>query len=166
QLFNAIMVISVVGIFPLMWWMHYKGALIAFHWHAILILPLAVASLLCWMWVLCGIKRDMRAAQNNTALHNGIPHHGNLMSVAVTFLAALALWIIQVVLAVNLQMETGAIAFGVANVITNFLLIGGVWLICRLERGYSNKLDTFLSLSADDLEPEGSAKLTATAEPT
>lgn len=150
RIFNAIMVLSVAGLVPLMWWMYHQGAQMAFRWHGILLLPLSVAAWFCWRWVEHGIKRDMRAVRNNTALHNGIPHHGNLMSVAVTFLVALALWITQVVTAVNLHLETGAIAFGIANVTINFLLIGGVWLMCRIERGYSTRLDTFLSLPADD----------------
>lgn len=96
----------------------------------------------------------MKCVRNNMPLRNGIPHHGNLMSVSVTFLAALVLWSIQVIVAVNLRLETGAIVFGIANVITNFLLISGVWLMCRIERGYSTQLDTFLSFSADDLKAE------------
>jgi len=38
-------------------------------------------------------------------------------------------------------METGAVVFGLGNVLTNFLLIGCVWLMCRVERGYSVTLD-------------------------
>jgi len=32
--------------------------------------------------------------------------------------------------------------FGIANVIVNFDLIGSVWLICRVERGFSVTIDT------------------------
>jgi hypothetical protein len=42
-------------------------------------------------------------------------------------------------------MESGVVVFGLGNVLTNFLLIGAVWLLCRIERGYSVTLDKWPS---------------------
>jgi len=38
-------------------------------------------------------------------------------------------------------METGAIVFGIATIITNFMIIGIIQMMCRVERGYSNTID-------------------------
>jgi Na+-transporting methylmalonyl-CoA/oxaloacetate decarboxylase gamma subunit len=38
-------------------------------------------------------------------------------------------------------MEGGAIVFGIANGLTNFLLICTVYLMCRIERGFSVTVD-------------------------
>ena len=54
---------------------------------------------------------------------------------------ALGLWIAQVIITVNLNMETGAIVFSVANVITNFMILGIIQIMCRVERGYSITID-------------------------
>ena len=96
-------------------------------------------------------------------MHNGIPHHGLLIVVASQFLLLVGLWIVQVVISINMKMETGAIVFTVANVVTNFLQIGGVWLMCRVERGYGTVIDRNLSTSVDDLEAEASAEIKFTA---
>jgi hypothetical protein len=78
-------------------------------------------------------------------LHNGIPHHGVLIVISTKYLVALVVWVVQIAVAVNLSMETGAVVFGLGNVLTNFLLIGCVWLICRVERGNSVALDKWPS---------------------
>jgi hypothetical protein len=57
------------------------------------------------------------------------------------FLLAIGVWVCQVLSTVFLNMEGGAIVFGIANGITNFLLIGTVYLMCRIERGYSVTVD-------------------------
>jgi MFS family permease len=141
HLFNAIMALSVLGLPFLMWWMHRQGARLAFHGFAVWILPLSVAAWIFWKMVEKGIRRDMECSIAGKPLHNGIPHHGVLIVISTKYLIALVVWVSQVVVAVNLNMETGAVVFGLGNVLTNFLLIGCVWLMCRVERGYSVTLD-------------------------
>jgi hypothetical protein len=68
-----------------------------------------------------------------------------LIIVAGKFLFVLALWFIQVIVAVNLNMETAAIIFTAANIITNFMLIACVQLLCRIERGFSSRIDVMLA---------------------
>jgi uncharacterized membrane protein YciS (DUF1049 family) len=63
------------------------------------------------------------------------------MTVSSKYLLCQAIWFAQVVIAVNLKMENAAVIFGLAGMITNTLLIGGVWLNCRIERGRSDVLD-------------------------
>jgi hypothetical protein len=87
----------------------------------------------------------MDRSLNNEALRNGIPHHGVFIFVAGKFLVVLGLWFVQVVVTVNLHMELGAIIFTAANIATDFLLIGGVQTLCRIERGFSATLNKNLS---------------------
>ena len=74
-------------------------------------------------------------------MKNGIPHHGLLFMFAIKFLLALGLWVAQVIVCLVINLESGAIVFGLANAITNFILIGTVYLLCRIERGNSTVVD-------------------------
>ena len=87
------------------------------------------------------IRRDMAAAKDGSPLRNGIPHHGMLIILGSKFLLAVGIWVCQVLVTVSLNMERGAIVFGIANGITNFLLIGTLYLMCRIERGFSITVD-------------------------
>lgn len=69
RMFHATMVLSVVGIVPLLWWMHDQHAVIAFYWHAILLLPLSVAAWLCWRILETRIWCDVGRARAGDALH-------------------------------------------------------------------------------------------------
>ncbi len=145
KLFNAIMVVSVFGIPMLMCWMYYKHSMVAFEWHAWLLFPMSVIAWIYWKLVEKGIRRDMQRSLNNEPLRNGIPHHGVFIFVAGKFFLVLGLWFVQVVVTVNLHMELGAIIFTAANIATDFLLIGGVQILCRIERGFSTTLNENLS---------------------
>ena len=145
KLFDAIMAVSVFGIPMLMCWMYYKHSMVAFEWHAWLLFPISVIAWIYWKLVEKGIRRDMQRSLNNEPLRNGIPHHGVFIFVAGKFLMVLGLWFVQVVVTVNLHMELGAIIFTAANIATDFLLIGGVQILCRIERGFSTTLNENLS---------------------
>ncbi|MFA6104615.1 MAG: hypothetical protein WC721_20670, partial [Victivallaceae bacterium] len=92
-------------------------------------------------WLKCGISNDMARAHNGTMPRNGIPHHGMLIVAGATYLLALGLWVTQVIITVNLNMETGAIVFSIANAITSFMIIGMIQIMCRVERCYSTTID-------------------------
>ena len=145
KLFDAIMAVSVFGIPLLMCWMYYKHSMVAFEWHAWLLFPMSVIAWIYWKIVKKGIRRDMERSLNGEPLRNGIPHHGVFIFVAGNFLLVLGLWFVQVVVTVNLHMELGAIIFTAANIATDFLLIGGVQTLCRIERGFSTTLNENLS---------------------
>jgi MFS family permease len=148
HLFNAIMAVSVLGIPSLMCWMYYKGAMVAFEWHAWLLFPLSILAWVCWRIVEKGIRSDMGRARSGETPRNGIPHHGVFIFVAGKFLLVLGLWFAQVVVAVNLNMQAAAVIFTAANILTDFLLIGAVQLLCRIERGFSTTIDKNLAESA------------------
>jgi len=139
--YDAIMGLSVLSLPVLMWWMYANQQMFAFQWYGLAVLPLGVAAWLCWQVLKQKIRRDMAAAQNGSPLRNGIPHHGMLIILGAKFLLAVGVWVCQVLVTISLAMETGSIIFGIANGLTNFLLIGGLYLMCRIERGYSVTVD-------------------------
>ncbi|MFZ4775380.1 MAG: MFS transporter, partial [Terrimicrobiaceae bacterium] len=140
-LFRATMAVSVLGLPALMWWMRHQEAPVAFRWFLMLILPLSLAVCVCWAIVERNIRRDMANCKAGKPLRNGIPHHGVLMTISTKYLLAQAMWLTSIVFTVNLKMDTAAVVFGLANVLTNLLLIWCVWLNCRIERGRSVVLD-------------------------
>jgi len=141
MLFDGIMILSTAGVPVMMWWMYAQHKMLAFKWHGLLILPLELLALVLWLVLKSSMRRDIHAARNGLPLKNGIPHHGMLIIFAVKFLLAIGIWVFQVIVAVMLNMENGIIVFGFANVITNFLLIGTIYLLCRIERGNSVVVD-------------------------
>jgi MFS family permease len=140
-LFDGIMGLSALSIPVLMWWMYMKQQMLAFKWFGLAVLPLCVSGWLCWMILKRKIRRDVSAAKAGLPLLNGIPHHGMLIILGSKFLLAIGVWGCQVLVTVSLNMESGAIVFGIANGITNFLLIGILYLMCRIERGFSVTVD-------------------------
>jgi hypothetical protein len=153
-IFHATMALTAIGVAILMWWMFRHGANTAFYWHAVLMLPLAIASWCAWIILERGIWRDIARVRAGEKPRNGIPHHGMLIIVGSKFLLLLGLWVFQVVISVNHQMELAAIVFTAATIISNFLEIICVWIMCRVERGYSNVIDQRLSISDDDRADE------------
>ncbi|MHB9139925.1 MAG: MFS transporter, partial [Victivallaceae bacterium] len=139
--FDGIMGVSVLTVPALMWWMYSKQQMLAFKWYGLAVLPLCVAGWLCWIVLKQKIRRDMAAAETGSALRNGIPHHGMLIILGSKFLLAVGVWICQVLVTVFLNMESGSIVFGIANGLTNLLLICTVYLMCRIERGFSVTID-------------------------
>ena len=154
--FDGIMGLSVLSIPVLMWGMYSKQQMFAFKWYGLAVLPLCIGGWLCWMVLKQKIRCDVAAAKDGSPLRNGIPHHGMLIILGSKFLLAVGVWVCQVLVTVTLNMESGAIVFGIANGITNFLLIGTLYLMCRIERGYSTSIDVKLSVSEDDKVTEES----------
>ncbi|MCX6983952.1 MAG: MFS transporter, partial [Lentisphaerae bacterium] len=139
--FDGVMGLSVLSIPVLMWWMYSKQQMFAFKWYGLAVLPLCLLGWVCWMVVKQKLLRDMAAAKEGSPLRNGIPHHGMLIVIGSNFLLSVGIWVCQVLVTVSLNMEGGSIVFGIANGLTNFLLIGGFYMMCRIERGFSVTVD-------------------------
>ncbi len=140
-LFDGIVSIPVLSIPFLMLWMFFHDEIFAFKWYGLAVLPLALFALSAWWMLKKGIYSDMAAARDKKTLHNGIPHHGVLIVIGSNFLLAVGIWFCQIFSALSLNLESGAITFGIANGITNLLIIGALYLICRIERGFSITVD-------------------------
>jgi len=141
RLFDAIMGLSLLGCPVLMWWMYANQQMLAFQWYGLAVFPLGVLGWLGWAVLKKKIRQDIAAAKVGMPLHNGVPHHGILIVLGSKFLLAVGIWVCQVLVTVALNKEGGAIVFGIANCLTNFLLIGGLYLMCRIERGFAVTVD-------------------------
>ena len=139
--FDTGMVLSVVATPVLMWWMGAHETLFACKWYGLLVLPLTILACVAWFFLRKSICQDMTAARAGKPLRNGIPHHGIVLLVAIQFLVLFALWVAEVVIATDMKMEAGSLAFGIGRVVSNFMTMGAIWTICRMERGYSTQLD-------------------------
>ena len=113
--FDGILGLSLLGVPFMMWWMFSRQAMFAFKWYGLAVLPLSALAWLCWLILKRAIRRDMAAARNGLPLRNGIPHHGMLIILGSKFLLTVGVWVCQVVSAVVLNLELGAIVFGIAN---------------------------------------------------
>ena len=140
-LFDSIMGLSALGMPFAMWWLYSRQAMFAFKWYGLAVMPLAVAAWVCWLILKRSIRLDMAAARDGLPLRNGLPHHGMMIIIAVKFLLAIGIWVCQLVCCIILNLQSGAVVFGLANVITNLMLVGLLFLMCRIERGYSETID-------------------------
>lgn len=139
--FDGVMLLSVLCTPVMMWWMQVKHATFAFKWYGLAVLPLSIFTWVCWFFLKKSICRDIAAARDGKLLRNGIPHHGVMLLVGSQYLVLFGIWIAEVVVSISMQMESGALAFGITRVVTNVLLIGAIWLLCRIERGFSVRVD-------------------------
>lgn len=140
-LYDAVMGISALSIPFLMLWMFFNKNMLAFKWYAFVVLPVALLAWGLWMLLRRKISSDILAAQENRPLKNGLPHHGMLIMIGIKFILLLGLWLAQVLSALYLKLESGAIVFGIANGVTNLMIIGCLYLMCRVEHGYSVTID-------------------------
>jgi len=148
HLLDSMVVLSAFGILALAAWMFSKGAMVACWWHAGLLFPTSLVVILFWVRLRNGILADMERIRRGEMPRNGIPHHGVLFIASLKFLMALAIWCMQVIVSINLSEQIDAVIFTVASIIVNALVIGAVWLLCRVERGFSLTIDANLSEAA------------------
>ena len=70
-----------------------------------------------------------------------LPDRPEIYYIVAAFLLAIGIWVCQLVCCIILNLQSGAVVFGLANVITNLMLVGLLLLMCRIERGYSETID-------------------------
>jgi len=136
------LILSAVVIIPLMMgWMYHQQAMRAFSWHGWLVWPAAVGVWIFWKATENRIRLDMKRSREGLPPLHGIPHHGVLMVVAVTYLFELGVWIAQIAVTIGMDQETNAIVFGMAHILLYAMLSGCVFLLSRVERSYPMALD-------------------------
>jgi len=121
--------------------MYHQQAMRAFSWHGWLVWPAAVGVWIFWKATENRIRLDMKRSREGLPPLHGIPHHGVLMVVAVTYLFELGVWIAQIAVTIGMDQETNAIVFGMAHILLYAMLSGCVFLLSRVERSYPMALD-------------------------
>jgi len=144
RIFNALFVTSIAIIPLMMGWMFYKNAMNAFSWHLYLILPASVFAWFLWNWLERKIRIDMKRNRENLTPLHGIPHHGVLIVVGITYFSELIIWLIQIIMPINEHEEKSAIVFGIAHVLVVLMLTGAVFILSRAERNYPVSMDTII----------------------
>jgi len=139
--FEGIMAVSVLCIPFMVWWMYIKHQMFAVKCYLMVFLPLSLFAWYLWRRLKVSIMYDMDAARNNRQLRNGIPHHGMLVLVSSQMFILLGAWVAEIIITINMNLQGGIVAFGAARVVTNLMLIGCIWFICRIERGFSVAID-------------------------
>lgn len=141
SLFDCIMLISLFMLLPMMYWMYHIYAFTALKYFSLLIFPFSLIAYIYWRNIKRRILGDINRVLNSEAPLNGIPHHGMFIIVALKYLLALIIWVFQVFVTLSIHMESASIVFGIANVVTNFMLISMVHMMMILERGHSTVID-------------------------
>ena len=132
---HLLMACSVVYLAPLTYWLWRIGWQADFQWHLMGIIPLAIAVYAGWIVIERSIRADMARGLAGQPLRNGIPHHGVFFLKSCALLLAFFAWVGMTAMAIHDGLKGGVMVFGIANLITNALVIGAVVTLCRLERG-------------------------------
>ncbi len=145
RILDTMVLLNALGIVALSIWMWNQGALFAFWWHVCLFIPISLGVVWLWFKLKKAILADIGKARRGGDLANGIPHHGVLFIASIKFLLALLIWGMQVIVSINLKEQVDAVVFTVASLLVDFLVVGAVWLLCRVERGFSVTIDRNLA---------------------
>lgn len=140
-LFDLNLLLSLAGAGFMAYWAYRNGAGADGRYLLWAAVPAATVTYLIWQWVRRGIMADIRASRAGRPLRNGIPHHGILLIVAIKHLLLFGICLYQACAAVFYQMDKGATIVWLNEILINLTLIGAIYIICRMERGYSTELE-------------------------
>lgn len=140
RMLDALMILSLlIPLFILFFFREY-GMAKAFSNFIFYIIPLSAATLAVWHFLVRSIQNDMQRAKNGEEMHNGLPHHGLMIVIAVKFLMAVFLWAVQLWVSLKFRNDTWATVFALGNVVTNLLICFCTWILVRLERGFTPQI--------------------------
>ncbi len=93
--------------------------------------PCQLGVTLCWLRIRQGIRRDISRVLAGQIPHNGIPHHGLLLLLALRQFVITCADIYQVVILGS----DGGFAFMMGNIAMSFAMVATLYVIARMERG-------------------------------
>ena len=140
-LFDLVVVGPIIGALCMALHAGMKQASALSHAYLILAFPVALAVGILWFFIRKGILRDIKLVKEGLPPRNGIPHHGILFMVGVCFLLLFGCRVFQ-------SWKLAAEEFGTLSArmwsfesLNTLLLIAGVYLYTRIERGFSNQIE-------------------------
>lgn len=125
----------------MIWPLKHLGMTSGSFYFTVLVIPASVTVAVLWFRLSHGIRTDVERAKRGEMPRNGIPHHGMMMVFGIKFALTIGLVIAQLVVSIQLKNDLYAVLFAMANVVTNFLLIFCTYVVIRMERGFSIKVD-------------------------
>ena len=135
------MALSVVYLIPLTLWLWHAGWTFDFLWHLWAVIPVSVVIYFAWVSVERSIRADVVRCLSGDTPQDGLPHHGVFFLKACALLLTLFSWFGMTFMAAYDGLQGGVLVFGLANLMTNALVIGAVLVLRRLERGYDPMLN-------------------------
>ncbi|MCI5799683.1 hypothetical protein MR060_09660, partial [bacterium] len=132
---------SLVMAVVMLWPFHVHGMKSANFWFLTAVIPLSIGVSFLWYLLSRRIRLDIAAAKRGETPKYGIPHHGMMMVFGLKFSLTLGLVIAQFVVSIHLENSLYATLFALGNIVTNLLLILCTYVVVRMERGYSTKVD-------------------------
>ena len=132
---------SLVMAVVMLWPFHVHGMKSANFWFLTAVIPLSIGVSFLWYLLSRRIRQDIAAAKRGEMPKYGIPHHGMMMVFGVKFSLTLGLVVAQFVVSIHLENSLYATLFALGNIVTNLLLILCTYVVVRMERGYSTKVD-------------------------
>lgn len=132
---------SLVMAVVMLWPFHVHGMKSANFWFLTAVIPLSIGVSFLWYLLSRRIRQDIAAAKRGEMPKYGIPHHGMMMVFGVKFSLTLGLVVAQFVVSIHLENSLYATLFALGNIVTNLLLILCTYVVIRMERGYSTKVD-------------------------
>lgn len=136
-----LMALSVLYLIPLTLWLWHLGWTFDFLWHLWAVIPVSLVIYFGWISVEHSIRADVARCLAGETPQDGLPHHGVLFLKAGALLLTLFSRFGMTFMAVYDGLQGGVLVFGLANVMTNALVIGAVLVLRRLERGYDPMLN-------------------------
>ena len=140
-LIHLVMAVSVIYLVPLTYWLWRIGWTADFQWHLLAIIPTAIVLYLVWVYMEHTLRADVTRCLAGQKPLNGIPHHGVFFLKAGALLLFFLAWTGMTIIAVRDGLQGGVLVFGIANLMTNALVLGAVFTLRRLERGYEPMLN-------------------------
>ena len=111
------------------------------HAYLILAFPVALAIGVVWFFIRKGILRDIELINKGLPPRNGIPHHGILFLVGTCFLLLFGCSVFQSWKLTAREFGTLAARMWFFESLITLLLISGVYLYTRIERGFSKQVE-------------------------
>ncbi|WP_176012528.1 MFS transporter [Victivallis sp. Marseille-Q1083] len=129
--FDFLVLLTLAAIIFLGCWARQQSMMSLSHHLLVWALPCQFGISVIWAWVRRGIRKDIRLALAGETPHNGIPHHGLLLLVALRQFVLIGMDIYQVMLVG----ENGGFAFMIGEVVNCGLMVLSVYAAARMERG-------------------------------
>lgn len=140
-LFDLAVAGPVIGAVCMFLYTGMKQASALSHTYLMLAFPAALAVGALWVFIRMGILRDIKLVKKGLPPHNGIPHHGILFLVGACFLLLFGCSVFQSWKLATTEFGTLSAKMWFFESLITLLLILGLYLYTRIERGFSNQIE-------------------------
>lgn len=138
---NFVMAGTLIFMIGVAYWLFRIDWTTAFRVYAFVLVPVSVILYYWWLRVERAIRADVTLCQAGVEPKDGVPHHGILFVKACVLLLGMPVKIGLMIVAIQNELQTGVIVFGVGAQIADLGVILAVLILRRLERGYDPMLD-------------------------